>query len=482
MVLRSSQRCPTIRFRTSELALLLAVAASGCSDTAVVLSIAPAADTAIDSFCVDLSADGASRFGARYAVADLAKQAKTAPWTLTVFPGAHAAATARAVGYASGQETASSTAPLAFKSHTIERAGLTLDRCGAREGILAFVPAGQAMAGDGARALLVPGPSGPVAALTDGAKLAVLKTPDLSPGATAMLSGAASAIVAGDLDGDCDADLIIVTGGAPIAWMRDAAGGYAADRDALPALAGVLGLALGDVDGDGLPDVVACGGGAVHVLHNGGQGRFADVPDTFPAGDQIADATACLLADFSGAGHLDLVVGQGSSSPAVNRMYFNDGTGHFTYVPAALPPLPERTSALAAADVDGDGTIDLVAGHLAGPVRLYRNGSGVKQGELSDYSVGLPDAVAGDVPSLLLVDLDGDCAPDLIVPRAGAAPKVWRNRNDGDARFEEAVSPGDGSLDAASASAFDFDGDGVLDLLLSGGGQGAALYRQKGPR
>jgi hypothetical protein len=462
------------------LLLVFAIAAAGCGDTAVVLSIAPAAETEIDSFCVDLAADGASRFGERYAVADLARQAKMAPWTLTVFPGARASATARVAGYLRGQEVASATDALAFPAQTVSRSAVTLDRCGAAAGTLAFTGAGSAMAPAAAGAL-VPGPSGPVAALVAGTALSIRATPDLAERAAPALSGSGSAIAALDLDGDCDVDLVALVDGVPVALLSDAAGGYAADRTALPAAAGVRGLAVGDVDGDGLPDLVACGGASARVLKNGGQGRFAAVPDAFPANDGLADATACVLADFAGAGHLDLAVGQGAAAPAVKRMYFNDGTGHFTYVAAALPPLAERTSALAAADVDGNGAVDLVAAHLGAPVRLYRNGSGVKQGELSDFSFGLPDQAVGDVPSLLLADLDGDCAPDLVIPRAGAAPRVWRNLNDGGGRFEEVPSPGLGAAEAAGAAALDIDGDRVLDLLLVGA-QGAALYRQKAAR
>jgi hypothetical protein len=84
--------------------------------------------------------------------------------------------------------------------------------------------------------------------------------------------------------------------------------------------------------------------------------------------------------------------------------------------------------------------------------------------------------VSGDVPNLLAADLDGDCLPDLVVPRAGGAPLLWRSAGGG---MLGAAGSFDQSVVATGASADDIDGDGDLDVLLWGGMTGLQLEVQQ---
>ena len=125
-------------------------------------------------------------------------------------------------------------------------------------------------------------------------------------------------------------------------------------------------------------------------------------------------------------------LGQGSKTAAVARVYLNDkaGCGHFTlHAGARCRRKPARASALAVGDIDDDGDLDLVLGQIGGPVRVYVNRGNAF---LDDRSFTLlPDQTSADVPGLLLADLDGDCLPELVVPRAGAAPLLWRSAGGG---------------------------------------------------
>jgi hypothetical protein len=211
------------------------------------------------------------------------------------------------------------------------------------------------------------------------------------------------------------------------------------------------------------------------LLINDGAGHFRDQPGAFDV--PPTDATAVALGDLDGDGHLDAVIAQGSARPGLTRVWLNDakGGGHFTLTPAALPPLAERATALALGDVDGDGTLDLVVAHNGAPVRLYLNRGNAF---LDDRSfVALPDQTAGNVPTLLLADLNGDCLPDLIIPRAGAAPLLWLNMG---GRFVAGAAPPVGAA-ALGAVSDDVDGDGLPDLLFFGVAPagGLALFVQR---
>lgn len=116
------------------------------------------------------------------------------------------------------------------------------------------------------------------------------------------------------------------------------------------------GVAAGDVDGDGRVDLFFAGfSGASALWRNVGLFRFTNI--TASAGLASLtnfDATGAALADVDGDGSLDLVVntvGQGT------WVFINDGSGRFTR--KAPLNLGRGGSSLALADVDGDGALDL---------------------------------------------------------------------------------------------------------------------------
>ncbi|MBX3747970.1 MAG: VCBS repeat-containing protein [Verrucomicrobiae bacterium] len=120
------------------------------------------------------------------------------------------------------------------------------------------------------------------------------------------------------------------------------------------------GVALGDIDGDGLADLYFCGLDAPNALYrNLGNWRFEDI--TARAGVACADqaSTGAAFADVDGDGSLDLLVagiGRGV------RLFLNDGRGNFREATdAAGLRSTAGTATLALADIDGDGWIDLYA-------------------------------------------------------------------------------------------------------------------------
>ena len=133
---------------------------------------------------------------------------------------------------------------------------------------------------------------------------------------------AALALAAGDLDGDGDLDVIVGLDGPDRLWLQEDGVFVDATLGRLPELdAATLALALGDLDGDGAPEIV-CGLGGAHAVRN--------------------------------------------------TVYLNDGDGAFADATAArLPNGPvDRTQALALADLDGDGVLDLFVAN-AGTDRIH---------------------------------------------------------------------------------------------------------------
>ncbi len=186
-----------------------------------------------------------------------------------------------------------------------------------------------------------------------------------------------------DVDGDDDLDLLIAAGGVVHAegdallndrlYLNDGTGNFAAAPGAvLPADGASTGsLAVADFDGDGRQDLFV-GGRLVpgkypavprSFLYRNEGGRFADVTDTIAAGlRQVGMVTAAEFADVDGDARPDLVLTL-EWGPV---MVWRNTPGGFEDITAAAG-LAGRTgwwSALAVADIDGDGRPDLLAGNV----------------------------------------------------------------------------------------------------------------------
>jgi hypothetical protein len=112
------------------------------------------------------------------------------------------------------------------------------------------------------------------------------------------------------------------------------------------------GVSIGDLDGDGALDLVFASGGHTaaidYLLLNDGRGAF---PVMRPLGDARDRSFSAALADLDGDGSLDIVIGNQDPDPKVS--YLDDGKGHFhpgsTY---GRPEWPGRAAGLA--DLNGD--------------------------------------------------------------------------------------------------------------------------------
>ncbi len=118
-------------------------------------------------------------------------------------------------------------------------------------------------------------------------------------------------------------------------------------------------VAWSDLNGDGFPDLIVAGR---KVLQNNGDGTFTDVTEASGLSHDFPSGGIC--ADFDGNGRPDLMAFTTKNGP---RLYLNrsEHSAHIRFADttaSALPPWPEnnpQTEAAAAADVDGNGTVDV---------------------------------------------------------------------------------------------------------------------------
>jgi hypothetical protein len=188
-------------------------------------------------------------------------------------------------------------------------------------------------------------------------------------------------------------------------------------------------------------------------LHDG-SGGFAEVAGALPADLMAPHALA--IADFDSDGKVDLVaLGPGA------RMFKGDGTGHFAEVQNVFLPAPSNPTAAAAADLDGVNGPDLVVGQTGGaPTLVYLNEMG---GVLRSSPGALPPITLA-ILGVGAVDVNGDGVRDVVLAHAGGI-KLLLNRGDGyleDGSFGRV--PGGAML--AGMYAADLDRDCQMDLVL----------------
>jgi hypothetical protein len=216
----------------------------------------------------------------------------------------------------------------------------------------------------------------------------------------------------------------------------EAAGAYT--PGAMPALTNegsITAMAAGDLDGDGRSDLYLVygnrGGGVggtetalADVLLRGVPGGYEPAAAGFDAAAPVA-GTGVVLADFDRDGDRDVLVAGGgtydgattTTVPAPTQLFRNLGGGQFA-VPTPIGPV-QRSTGIAAGDIDGDGDLDVALARSNGRVDVYRNDSAVGGGIVFALQQQLV-AASGPAPelgALAFGDISGDGRADLLVLR-----------------------------------------------------------------
>jgi hypothetical protein len=227
-------------------------------------------------------------------------------------------------------------------------------------------------------------------------------------------------------------------------------------------------VALGDVDDDQDLDVVTGNSSQDAVYLNTGTGVFAygpmdcsdpDIACFGPSGGGWTSSV--VLGDMDGDSDLDVAMGMVGQQSA---LYLNDGSGGFDW-PGAERPFAlvwEWTTSLALGDVDGDGDLDVAIGNSGtwsgGPNAVYLNDGAASLSDGIDFGTG-----ADYTRSVAAADVDGDGDLDLAVANSG--PNIVY-LNDGASDLSTAGTFGTGGDDTRSVAVGDMDGDGMLDLVV----------------
>ena len=186
---------------------------------------------------------------------------------------------------------------------------------------------------------------------------------------------------------------------------------------------------------------------------------FQDVSDSHIPAENLANSSMdAKAADIDGDGDLDLIIAV-EFNP--NKILINDGSGSFTDESDRLPDKNYDSEDIAIADFNDDGSLDIVFVSEDNQTNEYYLNRG--DGTFEDVSNRIP--VTGTSNAVLTTDINRDGFPDLAIGNNG--PNVMLI-NDGQGYFSNQSQSripqiNDITQDLAFA---DINGNGFLDLLV----------------
>ncbi len=214
----------------------------------------------------------------------------------------------------------------------------------------------------------------------------------------------------GDLNGDGRPDLVTLTGGPTVSVALGEGDGQLGPTSDYALADYPLTAAVGDVDGDGRPDLLVVNDDfVVATLLGDGSGLFGVPVDTatgLPQGTRVG------IGDLDGDGRLD-VAALTNDTPPVLKLFL--GTSSGTLVENDDLPAADTQAPILVTDLDRDGKPDLVTGARSGrAVRIWMGTGAGLFGSPTDVPLPSRTPIAPLLRLAPPADVDGDGTLDLI--------------------------------------------------------------------
>jgi cysteine-rich repeat protein len=285
-----------------------------------------------------------------------------------------------------------------------------------------------------------------------------------------------TSLFATDLDGDGDIDVLSASkNDDKIAWYQNDGGSTPTFIEMVISITAddARSVFAKDLDGDGDMDVLSASFGdnklAWYESDGGSPPTFAE--RVLPIVDEFDRPTSVFATDVNGDGYTDVLAALWSNGKIV--WYENDGGLPPSFISRVITINAEEALSVFAADLDGDGDIDVLAATDRGfPVAWYENDGGLSP----SFTQRLIPSSLGRGKCVFAADVDGDGDQDVLL--ADSVVVYYENDGGSPPTFTER----DISTTAHSrVFATDLDGDGDTDVLSAALVSGINWYENTTP-
>jgi len=281
----------------------------------------------------------------------------------------------------------------------------------------------------------------------------------LTPATTPNVATAANALAVADFNEDGILDIVTYTSAGLTILLGNPDGTFAQAFANSLITAPVITVA--DFNSDGIPDIASLDweDSSVTILLGRGDGTFNSLP-AFTVGSNGSNlnySVSIVSGDFNGDGIPDLITANFSNNSTGVLLGSGDGTFHAVPSPN-LAPAGWPVGPAIVADLNGDGIPDVVTPMQGGVSIFLGNGDGTFVAKFLPVS---PDFDNGTVAA---ADYNGDGIQDLVV--TGGWPGISMLLGNGDATFTPYTLPVALPYSVLGPTAADLNGDGIPDLVL----------------
>ena len=239
----------------------------------------------------------------------------------------------------------------------------------------------------------------------------------------ATSANSAKSVFVADMDGDGDMDILSASyNDNTIAWYENngAADPTWTATDIATSAAGALSVYAADMDGDGDMDIVSAGfsDNTIAWYENNGA---AD--PTWAAADIATSANGAagvFAADMDGDGDMDIV--SASSNDNTIAWYENNGAADPTWTAADIVTNAGFARDIHAADLDGDGDMDIVSADFGDNTIAWYENNGAADPTWTAANI----VTNANAPhSVFVADMDGDGDMDIVSADSGDNTIAW---------------------------------------------------------
>ncbi|MBI1374810.1 MAG: LEPR-XLL domain-containing protein, partial [Phycisphaera sp.] len=281
----------------------------------------------------------------------------------------------------------------------------------------------------------------------------------------------AYSVVAVDFDGDGDIDVVSAAyAGNTIAWHENDGSQNFTTHVIDNAVPGAADVSIADMDGDGDLDVVFAARliDLIAWYANNGDGTFFYHPViTSQPNGVISLATA----DLTGDGRIDILAGSSFSDDVI--LFVSGGPlANPTYTSITVGSMADDVRSIFVSDIDSDGDLDVVSTSVFDDrIAWYENDGVAVTPGFTTHTI--TDSAAAPWQAFA-ADIDGDGDVDLLAASAVGDTIAWYE-NDGNQQFTQHVltTSADGAF---SVFAADIDGDGDLDAVAASEADGTIAW------